>query len=110
MGDTPVVIEDNAFIGAGCVVVEGVQVLKGAVLAPGVVLSSRIPVFDCVHQKIRSKGAPIPPEAVLVPGTRPLGLQNTWAREQGLHLHCPLIVKYRDQKSQASLELEELLR
>lgn len=108
VGLSPVVIEDDCFIGAGAVIVEGVLVKKRAVLAPGVVLSKSVPVYDCVNEKILGKGAAIPEGAVVVPGTRPVN--NKWGREQGLSVSCPMIIKYRDKGSDASLELEESLR
>ena len=108
VGLAPVVIEDDCFIGAGSVIVEGVQVSRGAVIAPGVTLSKSIPVYDCVHNTKLEKGAPIPENAVVIPGSRPVG--GDWAREQGLSMACPIIVKYRDEQSNASLELEEALR
>lgn len=108
IGLTPVVIEDNCFIGAGAVIVEGVLVKKGAVIAPGVTLSNSVPVFDCVNEVKLEKGAAIPERAVVIPGTRPMS--GGWAEEKGLNMACPLIVKYRDEKSDASLVLEDLLR
>lgn len=108
VGLSPVVIEDDCFIGAGSVIVEGILVKKGAVIAPGVTLSKAIPVYDCVNEKILDKGAAIPERAVVIPGTRPMN--GDWANEQGLGVSCPLIVKYRDEKSDASLELEDALR
>ena len=109
VGQTPVVIEDNAFIGAGAVSVEGVQVSEGAVIAPGVTLSRGIPVYDCVNERILAPGEPIPAYAVVVPGTRPFS-KNNWAKENGLQLQCALIIKYKDSKTAASLTLEDLLR
>lgn len=108
IGANPVVIEDEAFIGAGAVIVEGVVVGRRAVIAPGVSLSAGVAVYDCVNETVLEKGAAIPEGAVVVPGTRPMNTQ--WARDQGLALSCPMIVKYRDEKSDASLELEEVLR
>ncbi len=110
IGQAPVIIEDNAFIGAGSIIVEGVQIHQGAVLAPGVTLSRGVPIFDCVHQRTLEKGEPIPVNAVVVPGSRPVSTKLPWANQQGLNMNCALIVKYRDQKSEASLELESLLR
>lgn len=110
IGLAPVVIEDNAFIGAGAVIVEGVQVLKGAVIAPGVILSKAIPVYDCVNEVLLERGAAIPENAIVVPGSRPMNSNLKWARDMGLSLNCAVIVKYRDEKSEASLELEQFLR
>ncbi|HLR33246.1 MAG TPA: 2,3,4,5-tetrahydropyridine-2,6-dicarboxylate N-succinyltransferase [Fodinibius sp.] len=108
VGLSPVVIEDDCFIGAGAVIVEGVLVKKAAVIAPGVTLSKSIPVYDCVNETIRDKGAAIPERAVVIPGTRPIS--GAWASAQGLGMACPVIVKYRDAQSDASLELENALR
>lgn len=108
VGLAPVVIEDDCFIGAGSVIVEGILVKKRAVIAPGVTLSKSIPVYDCVNETRLEKGAAIPEGAVVIPGTRPMS--GEWAKNQGLSMSCPLIVKYRDEKSDASLELEEALR
>lgn len=108
VGLSPVVIEDDCFIGAGAVIVEGMLVRKRAVIAPGVVLSKSVPVYDCVNEKKLGKGAAIPENAVVVPGTRPVN--NEWGKQNGLAISCPLIIKYRDKDSDASLELEEALR
>jgi len=108
VGASPVIVEDDAFLGAGVVVVEGIVIKKGAVLAPGVSLSKSVPVYDCVNQEMRERGAEIPERAVVVPGTRPV--RGEWAQAQGLNMACALIVKYRDEQSDASLELESVLR
>ena len=108
VGASPVIVEDNAFLGAGVVIVEGIVIKKNAVIAPGVSLSAAIPVFDCVNNTLLPRGAPIPEGAVVVPGTRPM--QGEWANQQGLSMACALIVKYRDEKSNAALTLESVLR
>jgi 2,3,4,5-tetrahydropyridine-2-carboxylate N-succinyltransferase len=108
VGASPVIIEDGAFLSAGVVIVEGIVVKKGAILAPGVSLSASVPVYDCVNEVMLEKGADIPERAVVVPGTRPVS--GTWAKTHGLNMACALIVKYRDEKSNASLELESILR
>lgn len=110
VGQTPVVIEDNAFIGAGAVIVEGVQVSEGAVIAPGVVLSRGIPVYDCVNERVLEPGEAIPPYAVVVTGSRPVSSHLGWAKEMGLSLRCAMIIKYKDAKTSAALELESVLR
>lgn len=110
IGLAPVIIEDNAFIGAGSIIVEGVCVGAGAVIAPGVILSRGIPVYDCVHGRILASGEAIPANAVVVSGSRPVSSQLTWAQDMGLHLRCALIIKYKDAKTSASLELESILR
>ena len=110
IGAAPVIIEDEAFIGAGAIIVEGIQVKRRAVIAPGVILSKGIPVYDLVNKRILAKGEPIPENAIVVPGNRPVRSDNTWAQELGLTLQCAIIVKYRDEKSEASLVLEDFLR
>lgn len=110
VGQTPVVIEDNAFIGAGSVIVEGIQVSHDAVIAPGVILSKGVPVYDCVNERILNPGEPIPPYAVVVTGNRPVSHNLKWAQDQGLTLRCAMIIKYRDEKTSAALTLENLLR
>lgn len=110
VGMAPVVIEDDVFVGAGAVIVEGIQVLQRAVIAPGVILSQGVPIYDCVNETLLAKGSPIPQGAVVVPGTRPVSEKLVWAKEIGLQMNCALIVKYRDEKSDASLVLEQFLR
>lgn len=110
VGATPVVIEDEAFIGAGSVVVEGIRVGRRAVVAPGVILSRGVPVYDAVNGRTLARGEAIPEGAVLVPGTRPVNPQLAWAADQGLSIACAVILKYRDERSDSSLELEGALR
>ncbi len=111
-GALPVVIEDEVFVGGNCGVYEGVIVGERAVLAPGVLLTGGVAVYDVVHEReYRKTGdAPltIPPGAVLVPGTRPA--RGGFATERGLSLYAPMIVKYRDAKTDAATSLEETLR
>ncbi len=109
---SPVVIEDDCLIGGNTGVYEGTIVRKGAVLAAGVVLTRGTPVYDIVHGKVYRATAEmplvIPPGAVVVPGSRPIAEGNgaMW----NLSLATPVIVKYRDEKTEASLALEDLLR
>lgn len=110
VGAAPVIIEDECFIGAGAVIVEGIQVKRRAVIAPGVILSKGIPVYDVVNGRVLEKGEPIPENAIVVPGNRPVKAENTWAHDLGLTLQCAIIVKYRDEKSETSLVLEDFLR
>lgn len=110
IGSSPVIVEDDAFIGAGSIIVEGIRVRKGAVLAPGVQLSRGIPVYDCVNERQLAPGEDIPERAVVVPGSRPVGDSRTWASGLGLNMDCALIVKYRDANSDAALTLESALR
>ncbi len=107
IGDSPVIVEDNCFIGAGVILVEGVLVRKKAIIAPGVTLSASTPIYDIVNETIL-KGE-IPQNAVVVPGNRPK-LDVPFAKEHGLTLGCAVIVKYRDDKTNVSIALEQLLR
>lgn len=111
-GALPVIIEDDVFVGGNCGVYEGVLVGARAVLAPGVLLTGGVQVYDTVRDQTyrRSSEAPlmIPPGAVLVPGTRPA--KGKFAEDNGLALYAPVIVKYRDEKTDASTSLEDTLR
>lgn len=110
IGNSPVIVEDDAFIGAGSIIVEGIRVKKEAVLAPGVRLSRGIPVFDCINERQLEPGEEIPERAVVVPGSRPVGSSRAWANKLGLNMDCALIVKYRDANSDTALTLESALR
>ncbi len=110
VGMRPVVIEDDVFVGAGSVIVEGILVRTRAVIAPGVILSKAVEVYDTVNQRVIPRGEGIPAGAVVVPGTRAFSQQNDFIKARGLMLQCPVIIKYRDDKTDTSLVLEEALR
>jgi len=109
---SPVVIEDDVIVGGNCGVYEGTVVRARAVLAAGVVLTRGTPVYDLVHERvIRSvNGAAlqIPAGAVVVPGARTV--TAAWGRGQGISLQTPVIVKYRDEKTDDATALEQWLR
>lgn len=111
-GALPVVIEDDVLVGGNCGVYEGTIVRARAVLAPGVLLTGGTAVVDLVHDRIlRREGdrpLEIPEGAVVVPGTRPVLAGSGQAR--GIALYAPVIVKYRDDRTDAAVQLEELLR
>jgi 2,3,4,5-tetrahydropyridine-2-carboxylate N-succinyltransferase len=113
---SPVIIEDDVLVGGNCGVYEGTIVRKGAVLAPGTILTRGTPVFDLVNgTTIRAdEEMPliIPSNAVVVPGSRPVakGKGHVNAEAWGLSLYAPVIVKYRDEKTDLSTTLEDLLR
>lgn len=111
-GALPVVVEDEVMLGGNTGVYEGTIVSRRAVIAAGVVLTGGTQVYDAVKQAIyRRKGTEplvIPEGAVVVPGTRPLA--SPWAKEHGLSVASPIIIKYRDEKTDASTALEESLR
>jgi 2,3,4,5-tetrahydropyridine-2-carboxylate N-succinyltransferase len=109
---SPVVIEDDALIGGNTGVYEGTIVRKGAVLAAGTVLTRGTPVFDLVKGDVLRATPELPliiPEgAVVVPGSR--SVSRGKGAEWGLSLYAPVIVKYRDDKTELSAALEDLLR
>jgi len=111
-GARPVIVEDGAFIGGGAGLYEGVLIGHGAVVAGGVQLTASTPVYDLVHERelraSRSDPLHIPPNAVVLPGTRPVS--SAWGRDHGLQQACALIVKYRDEKTDQATALEEALR
>ncbi len=111
-GARPVIIEDNVMIGGNCGVYEGVMIRKRAVLGTGVILNASTIVYDLVHGNIiRPKaGEPleIPENAVVIPGAR--AIDSTFGREYGLSIATPLIIKYRDEKTDAKTALEDALR
>ena len=111
-GAMPVIIEDDVIVGGNCGVYEGAIVRERAVLASGVIVTGSTPVFDLAREKIyrRSENRPleIPAGAVVVPGAR--AVPSTKGREWGLSIYAPVIVKYRDEKTDAATQLEDLLR
>jgi 2,3,4,5-tetrahydropyridine-2,6-dicarboxylate N-succinyltransferase len=112
VGAVPVIIEDDVLVGGGCGIYEGTIVRERAVLAPGTILTGSTPVFDLVREEIyrRTKDSvlEIPAGAVVVPGSRALTSEK--GREWGLSVYAPVIVKYRDEKTDASAQLEDFLR
>ena len=111
-GAIPVIIEDDVIVGGNCGVYEGAIVRERAVLASGTIITGSTPVFDLIRDVVyrRRVDLPleIPPGAVVVPGSR--AIQTDKAREWGLSLYAPVIVKYRDEKTDAATQLEEVLR
>jgi 2,3,4,5-tetrahydropyridine-2-carboxylate N-succinyltransferase len=113
---SPVVIEDDVLVGGNSGVYEGTIVRKGAVLAAGTILTRGTPVFDLVNGTIlrATDELPliIPENAVVVPGSRAVskGKGHPNADAWGLSLYAPVIVKYRDEKTDLSTTLEDLLR
>jgi len=109
---SPVIIEDDVLVGGNCGIYEGTQVRQGAVLGAGVVLTRATPVYDIAREQVYRAGANeplvIPENAVVVPGAR--AINKGKAAEWGLSLYTPVIVKYRDEKTQSSIELEDWLR
>ncbi len=102
----PVIIEDEVFIGGMCGVFEGIVVRRRAVLAPGVILTKGTRIYDLVRE--REYSGEVPENAVVVPGARPA--RGNYAKEAGISLSTPCIVKYRDQKTESGVALEAALR
>ncbi len=111
-GALPVIIEDEVLVGGNCGVYEGTVVRERAVLAPGTILSGGTAVFDLVRDRVyRREGdqpLEIPAGAVVVPGSRPV--KSGTGAAAGIGLYAPVIVKYRDEKTDTAVKLEELLR
>jgi 2,3,4,5-tetrahydropyridine-2-carboxylate N-succinyltransferase len=113
---SPVIIEDDVLVGGNCGVYEGTLVRSGAVLAAGTILTRGTPVFDLVKGEVlrATEEIPliIPPDAVVVPGSRAVNTTKGHpdSRKWGLSLYAPVIVKYRDDKTSLSTALEDLLR
>ncbi|HUF05399.1 MAG TPA: 2,3,4,5-tetrahydropyridine-2,6-dicarboxylate N-succinyltransferase [Aridibacter sp.] len=112
VGAMPVIIEDDVLVGGNTGVYEGTIVRERAVLASGVILTRSTPVFDLVNETaIKSSGdkpLEIPANAVVVQGSRQI--TSGFGKENGLSLYAPVIVKYRDEKTDASTRLEDYLR
>jgi 2,3,4,5-tetrahydropyridine-2-carboxylate N-succinyltransferase len=111
-GALPVIIEDEVLVGGNCGIYEGTIVRERAVLAPGTLLSGGTAVYDLVNDRIYRRNGEqpleIPAGAVVVPGTRPV--RSGPGKAAGVSLYAPVIVKYRDEKTETSVRLEDLLR
>jgi 2,3,4,5-tetrahydropyridine-2-carboxylate N-succinyltransferase len=112
VGALPVIIEDQVMVGGNCGVYEGVVVKKNAVLGSGVILNRSTPIYDLVTEKVHLAESDqpliVPEGAVVIPGARAIskGIGNDWK----LSLYTPVIVKYRDDKTDSKVMLEDLLR
>lgn len=112
VGALPVIVEDDVLVGGNCGIYEGAIVREAAVLAAGTILTGGTPVYDLVRQTVyRRQGdrsLEIPARAVVVPGTR--AVTQEWGLAQKISVYTPVIVKYRDSKTERSIQLEDLLR
>ncbi len=112
VGALPVIIEDDVLVGGNCGVYEGTIVSRRAVIGAGTILTGSTPLFDLVeekvYRKVKGSGLIVPPGAVVVPGSRTL--EGSFADRHGISVSCPLIVKYRDERTDAATVLEEALR
>jgi 2,3,4,5-tetrahydropyridine-2-carboxylate N-succinyltransferase len=112
VGAVPVIIEDDVLVGGNCGVYEGTIVRERAVLATGTTLTGSTPVYDLVrgeiYQRKAGRSLEIPSGAVVVPGAR--AVQTEQGRNWGLSLYAAIIVKYRDEKTDTAVQLEDYLR
>ena len=109
---SPVVVENDVIVGGNCGIYEGTVVRERAVIGAGVVLTRGTPVFDLVRETVyrgtAERPLEIPSDAVVVPGARKVSSQ--WGEGEGLSLQTPVIVKYRDDKTDSATALEGWLR
>jgi len=112
IGALPVIVEDDVIIGGNCGVYEGAIIKRGAVLGSGTILNRSTPVYDIVRDEIyrATDDGPliIPADAVVVAGSR--AISSGTGKEWGLSIYTPIVVKYRDSKTDAKIQLEDLLR
>ncbi|MBZ5641462.1 MAG: 2,3,4,5-tetrahydropyridine-2,6-dicarboxylate N-succinyltransferase [Acidobacteriia bacterium] len=112
VGALPVIIEDEVLLGGNCGVYEGTIVKRRAVLGTGTILNRSTPVYDIVRGKVyaatETEPLIVPEEAVVVAGSR--AISRGMGKEWGISLYTPVIVKYRDSKTDAKIQLEDLLR
>lgn len=111
-GAMPTIIEDGAFVGGNCGIYEGTIVQEGAVIASGVIITSSTAIFDATKGEFLERNADgrvvVPRGAVVVSGSKPI--RKGAAADSGVALYCPVIVKYRDEKTSGSVTLEDMLR
>ena len=112
VGALPVIIEDNVFIGGNCGIYEGTIVKENAVIATGVIINASTSIYDATTgeyiRKNENGQVEVPAGAVVVAGSRPV--TKGPGAEAGIHVYTPVIVKYRDSKTDASVTLEDVLR
>ncbi len=112
VGALPVIIEDEVLVGGNSGIYEGTVVKRRAVLGTGTILNRSIPVYDLVKDAVytatEAEPLVIPEEAIVVPGSR--AVAHPLGKKHGLSLHAAVIVKYRDSKTEARVQLEDLLR
>jgi 2,3,4,5-tetrahydropyridine-2-carboxylate N-succinyltransferase len=112
VGAVPVIIEDDVLVGGNTGIYEGTVVRERAVLASGVILTRSTPIFDLPNERIiKSDGESpleVPAGAVVVQGSR--AIASGYGKANDLSIYCPIIVKYRDEKTDTSTKLEDYLR
>jgi 2,3,4,5-tetrahydropyridine-2-carboxylate N-succinyltransferase len=112
VGALPVIVEDDVLVGGNCGIYEGAIVRRGAVLGTGTILNRSTPVYDIVRNQIyrATEDLPliIPEGAVVIAGSR--AITSGPGKDWGISIYTPVIVKYRDGKTDAKIQLEDLLR
>ena len=112
VGALPVIVEDNVLVGGNCGIYEGTVVKRRAVLGTGTILNRSTPVYDLVrntvHRATEEEPLVIPEDAVVIAGSR--AITNGPGKEWGISVYTPVIVKYRDSKTDTKIQLEDLLR
>jgi len=112
VNEAPVIIEDDVLVGGNCGVFEGTLVRQRAVIGAGTILTRSTPLYDLVrgeiHRAVGDSPLVVPENAVVVPGSR--AVKKGKGAEWNLSLYTPVIVKYRDEKTERGIELEEWLR
>jgi 2,3,4,5-tetrahydropyridine-2,6-dicarboxylate N-succinyltransferase len=112
VGASPVIIEDDVLVGGNCGIYEGAVVKRRAVLGTGTILNRSTPVYDLARNTIHRATADlpliIPEEAVVISGAR--AITSGPGKDWGISVYTPIIIKYRDDKTDARIQLEDLLR
>jgi 2,3,4,5-tetrahydropyridine-2-carboxylate N-succinyltransferase len=112
VNSTPVIIEDNVFVGGNSGIYEGVLINTNAVISSGVIITASTPIYDLVNECVITKNddgvLEVPENAVVVPGNRPIN--TDFGKENKLGVYTPIIIKYRDDQTDVKLSLEEGLR
>jgi 2,3,4,5-tetrahydropyridine-2-carboxylate N-succinyltransferase len=108
VGAMPVIIEDDVLVGGNCGIYEGAVVKRRAVLGTGTILNRSTPVYDLVRNQIYRDPLMIPEGAVVIAGSR--AVTSGPGKEWGISLYTPIIIKYRDEKTDTRIQLEDLLR
>ncbi len=112
VGAMPVIVEDNVLVGGNCGIYEGTIVKRRAVLGTGTILNRSTPVYDLVrntvHKATDDEPLIIPEDAVVIAGTR--AITHGPGKDWGISIYTPVVVKYRDSKTDTRIQLENLLR
>jgi 2,3,4,5-tetrahydropyridine-2-carboxylate N-succinyltransferase len=112
VGAMPVIVEDDVLVGGNCGIYEGTVVKRRAVLGTGTILNRSTPVYDLVHSIVHratdDEPLIVPEAAVVVAGSR--ALSSGPGKDWGISVYTPVIVKYRDARTDTKIQLEDLLR